>query len=69
MKLFLPAVLCFSFHFCFGQKITAASIEKLLFASASDADSLLRKSGFKTVDKEKGDNYNNYYYTSHQKSD
>ena len=69
MKLLLSALLFFSVHFSFGQKLSVAAMEKLLFASPAAADSLLQKTDFKLVDKEKGKGYHNYYYTSNQITD
>ena len=69
MKLLLSALLCFLVHLSFGQKLSVAAMEKLLFASPAVADSLLQKTNFKLADKEKGKGYHNYYYTSSQKTD
>jgi len=69
MKIILSAALCFCFHYSFSQKLSINSLETILHSSFATADSLLKKSKFKLSDKESGEAYNNYYYTSLEKTD
>jgi hypothetical protein len=69
MKYILSAALCFCLQFTFGQKLDIISLEKILNASFSSADSLLKKSKFAMAEKRSADNYFNYYYTSYEKVD
>lgn len=45
------------------------NLEILLFSSVNDADKMLQQAKFKRADKESGEGYNNYYYTSYEKKD
>ena len=69
MKIILLLLLCFSLQTLFGQKLSIASLEKILFSSFNSADSLLKKADFKLADRESGNGYHNYYYTSYEKID
>jgi len=69
MKIILSAVLCFCFQCSFSQKLSIHSLEIILHSSFASADSLLKKSKFKLSDKQSGEAYNNYYYTSFEKTD
>jgi hypothetical protein len=76
MKIIFSLLLCFSVQFSFAQKLDINSLEKILYASAKSADSLLKKSKFSLADKKtyaskevKGEGYNDYYYTSYERKD
>jgi phosphoribosylaminoimidazole-succinocarboxamide synthase len=69
MKIFFSAALCFCLQSSFGQKLGITSLETILYASFTAADSLLKEAKFKLADKETGKGYHNYYYTSYEKVD
>ena len=76
MKIILSLLLCVCFQFSFAQKLDINSLEKILYASANSADSLLKKSKFTLSDKKtyaskevKGEGYDDYYYTSYERQD
>lgn len=63
------AALCFSLQFSFAQKLDINSLEKILYSSVKSADSLLKRSKFQLSDKDKGEGYCNYYYTSYERKE
>jgi hypothetical protein len=67
MKIIFPLLLCFCFQFTIAQKLDISSLEKILYASFTFADSMLKNSKFSLSDKETGNVYYNYYYTSVEK--
>ena len=67
MKIIFSAVLFFCFHCSFSQNLSINSLETILHSSFASADSLLKKSEFKLADRESGEGYTNYYYTSFEK--
>lgn len=69
MKIIFCAALCFCFHCSFSQKLNINSLESILHSSFYSADSLLKRSKFQLSDKESGEGYDNYYYTSYEKPD
>ena len=69
MKYVFTLFICLYFQFSFAQKLDLNSLEKILFSSVKSADSLLKKSNFRLSDKEKGDGYCNYYYTSYERKE
>ena len=62
-------MLCFCLQSSFGQKLGITSLETILYSSFASADSLLKQAKFKLADKETGNGYHNYYYTSYEKVD
>ena len=69
MKIILSVALCFCLNGAFAQKLNITSLESILYSSYNSADSLLKRSKFKLTDKETGESYHNYYYTSFEKVD
>ena len=69
MKFAFTLFICLCFQFSVAQKLDLNSLEKILFSSVKSADSLLKKSNFRLSDKEKGDGYCNYYYTSYERKE
>jgi hypothetical protein len=69
MKIIFSLTLCFCFQTTFAQKLDINSLEKILYSSVKSADSLLKKSNFRLSDKEKGEGYCNYYYTSYERKE
>ena len=69
MKLVFSVVFCFCLHCAFAQKLNVISLESILYSSIPSGDSLLKKSKFKLTDKESGEGFHNYYYTSYEKID
>ena len=69
MKILLSVALCFYLQSSFGQKLSITSLETILYSSFTAADSLLKEAKFKLADKETGQGYHNYYYTSYEKVD
>jgi hypothetical protein len=69
MKMVLVAMFCFCGHWVSAQKLSVISLESILYSSIPSGDSLLTKSKFKLTDKENGEGFHNYYYTSYEKID
>lgn len=69
MKILFSVMVCFCFQISFAQRLDINSLEKLLDASVSSADTLLKNSKFSFSDKETGKGYINYYYTSYERKD
>ena len=69
MKIIFTVLVCFCFQYSFAQKLDINSLEKILYSSVRSADSLLKKFKFNLSDKEKGQGYANYYYTSYERQD
>ena len=69
MKILFSVMICFCFHISFAQRLDINSLEKLLDAPVRSADTLLRNSKFSLSDKETGEGYINYYYTSYERKD
>ena len=69
MKIIFAVFVCFCFQVSFAQRLDINSLEKLLDAPVRSADTLLRNSRFNLSDKETGQGYINYYYTSYERKD
>ena len=69
MKFIISVALCFCFQFSFAQRLDIISLEKILNSSVRSADTLLRTNKFNLSDKETGEGYINYYYTSYERKD
>ena len=69
MKIIFSVLICFCFQISFSQKLDIKSLEKLVNASVSAADTLLKNSHFTLSDKEIAKGYSNYYYTSYERQD
>ena len=69
MKIIFTLLVCLGFQFSFAQKLDINTLEKILYSSVNSADSILKKSKFQLSDKEKGNGYSNYYYTSYERQD
>ena len=69
MKIIFSVLICFCFQISFSQKLDIKSLEKLVSASVSAADTLLKNSHFTLSDKEIAKGYSNYYYTSYERQD
>ena len=69
MKIIFSVLVCFCFQISFAQRLDINSLEKLLDAPVRSADTLLRNSKFNLSDKETGNGYINYYYTSYERKD
>jgi len=67
MKIIFLAGLCFCLNLASAQKLNITSLESVLHLSIFSADSLLKKEKFKLTEKESGEGYHNYYYTSYEK--
>lgn len=66
MKVIIVILLCSSSYFSFSQKLDIVSLETILNSSFVSADSILKNLKFGLLEKEKGDGYYNYYYTSYE---
>ena len=69
MKSISTILVCFCFQFSFAQRLDIISLEKILNFPVRSADTLLRNNKFNLADKETGDGYINYYYTSYERKD
>ena len=66
MKITSLILLCICFRYSSAQKLNITSLDAILQSTYAAADSLLKKSNFKLADKESGQGYDNYYYTSQE---
>lgn len=66
MKFISTVLLCFCLQHLFAQKLNIGSLETILKSSFAVADSLLKDSKFRVSDKQTGNGFYNYYYTSYE---
>jgi len=68
MRIFFTCILCCYLFKSNAQRLDLSSMENILKLSYGSADSILNKSKFDLADKDAGEGYINYYYTSYEKT-